>query len=545
MTLLPAAAGWMIGMLFAFHPMILSRFAAIQGDWADARFNNYILEHGYRWLVQAPGHERFWSPPMFFPAPNTAAYSDVLLGVAPFYWPWRAAGIAPDTSFQLWLLAVATANYLAALALFARGFRCRPLAAATGAALFCFASIRIEQLSHPQLVSQFYLAIAVLALVRLFESDSAAARPPDHERLYGDAWLVVLALACVGQLYASYYNAWFLFFAMALAALWCVLVPQPRRHLWTLLRAHARTLCAAAALSALLVAPLATHYLQASSHVGMRSFVTVQAMLPRVQSWLYMGPGSWLYGALAERPLFHVIPMEQEQRLGAGVATMLVALVGLWGARRRRVVQVVTLVPVVMALLATEWPGGFTAWHAVYAMVPGAAAMRAVSRIGIAIALPLSLGVALAVDRMAGGAMPGSRWTRDRVTRGLAIALVLVVVALEQGQRLPTYDKVAARERAARVAREVGPECSAFLSTIIGGAEDPWRYHVDAMWASMERGVPTINGYSGNEPPGWRFYDVRIHPGDGTLAPMIVAVRAWAARWRLDPATICFLRVAP
>ena len=480
---------------------------------------------------------------MFFPAPNTAAYSDALLGVAPFYWPWRAMGIAPDTSFQLWMLAVATANYLAALALFARGFRCRPLGAATGATLFCFASIRVEQLIHPQLVSQFYLAIAVLALVRLFESDPNA-RPTHDVRARGDAWIVVLALACVGQLYASYYNAWFLFLAMVLAALWCVLVREWRRNLWALLRTHWRALCATVALSALLIAPLAIHYAQASSQVGMRSFFTVQAMLPRVQSWAYMGPGSWLYGALAERPPFHVIPMEDEQRLGAGIATMLVALAGLWGARRRRVVQVVTLVPVAMALLATEWPGGFTAWHAVYAIVPGAAAMRAVSRIGIALALPLSLGVALAVDRMA-TAMAASRWTRDRVARGLAIALVLVVVALEQGQRLPSYDKHDARARTTRVAREVGPACTAFLSTIIGGKEDPWRYHVDAMWASMERGVPTINGYSGNEPPGWTFYDIRIHTGDGTLAPTMAAVHDWATRWRLDPATICFLRVEP
>jgi len=543
-TLLPALAGWVIGMLFAFHPMILSHFAAIQGDWADARLTNYILEHGYRWLMHAPGHERFWSPPVFFPAPNTAAYSDVLLGVAPFYWPWRALGIAADTSFQLWTLTIATANYLAALALFARGFRCRPLAAAAGAALFCFGSIRNAQLIHPQLEPQFYLAIAVLALVRLFESD-VDPQQPEGARMRDDVWIGVLALACVGQLYTSYYNAWFLFFAIALASLWCVLGGRSRRHLGALLRAHLGTLCAAAALSALIIFPLVMHYLQASRQVGMRSFQTVEPMLPRPQSWAYMGPGNWLYGALASRHLFQVIPVEHEQRLGTGVVTALVAIAGLWGARRRTMVRVVTLVPVAMALLATKWPGGFTAWHGVDATVPGAAAMRAVSRIGIVIVLPIALGVAMAVDRLAGAATSGSRWTRDRIARGIGIALALGIIALEQGQRLPTYDKHLARERTARVAREVGPECSAFLSTIIGGTEDPWRYHVDAMWASMARGVPTLNGYSGNQPPGWPFYPVNIQPGDSTLAPMTAALRRWTTRWRLDPTTICLLRVAP
>ena len=94
-TLLPAACDWIIGMLLAFHPMILSRLALMQGDWSDTRFNNYTLEHGFRWLTNTPGHEHFWSPPMFYPATNTAAYSDLLLGVAPLYWPWRIVGLAP------------------------------------------------------------------------------------------------------------------------------------------------------------------------------------------------------------------------------------------------------------------------------------------------------------------------------------------------------------------------------------------------------------------------------------------------------------------
>jgi hypothetical protein len=548
-TLLPAAAGWIIGMLVAFHPVILSGFAAMQGDWADSRFNNYVLEHGYRWLVHSPGHERFWSPPMFFPVPNTAAYSDVLLGVAPFYWPWRALGIPPDTSFQLWMLTVATVNYLAAFALFSRGFRCRPLAAAVGATLYSFASVRIEQLIHPQLVSQFYLAIAILALLRLFDSDPGVASH-DTTPLSDDRWIYVLAGACVGQLYSSYYNAWFLSFALLLAALGAVLFADGRRRLSLVVRTHARAICVSVAGAAIAVAPLAIHYSRAAHQVGMRNFWTVEAMLPRIQSWAYLGPGSWLYGAFAAHPIFHFIPMEHEQRLGAGVATTLFAVLGLWSARHRRVVQFVTAVPLAMALIATQWPGGFTAWRAVYAIVPGAAALRAVSRIGMAIVLPIALGVALLIDQLTGGEPHAQRLPRAEerwaaVTKSLLAAIILVAVFLEQGQQLPSYGKLAARARTTRVANAVGPQCAAFLSTIIGGKEDPWRYHVDAMWASMQLGTPTINGYSGNQPPGWKFYDIRIHPGDGTLIPTMAEVEEWAARWRLNPNTICMLRVPP
>src|SRR3712207_8932410 len=41
----------------------------------------------------APGYERFWDPAFYYPAPNAAAYSEVMLGVAPFYWAWRAVGL--------------------------------------------------------------------------------------------------------------------------------------------------------------------------------------------------------------------------------------------------------------------------------------------------------------------------------------------------------------------------------------------------------------------------------------------------------------------
>src|SRR4051795_7155497 len=65
-----AIAAWIVGLLLQFHPMLLSGLRRMQSDWGDTRLNNYILEHGYRWLRGVPGHERFWSPPVFYPATN-------------------------------------------------------------------------------------------------------------------------------------------------------------------------------------------------------------------------------------------------------------------------------------------------------------------------------------------------------------------------------------------------------------------------------------------------------------------------------------------
>lgn len=548
-AVLATLAAWIVGMLLQFHPMLLSGLRRMQSDWGDTRLNNYILEHGFRWLLGFPGHERFWSPPVFYPAPNTAAYSDVLLGVAPFYWPWRIFGFAPDTAFQLWLLTIATLNFAAAFLLLARGFRCRPIASAIGAMLLSFASVRTAQVMHAQLIAHFYIAIAILAVLEIFspEPELRAGVTMVERRT---VWVFALAGALVAQIYSSFYYGWYLIFALAIAALWAIVIPDSRRRFSLAVRANVGALAGAALASALALAPLLQHYLQAERQVGTRSYAVVETMLPRMQSWAYMGPSSWLYGWLAARDSFHNLPMEHEQRLGLGIVTIVCAAIGLWMARRRRDVQLAVIVPLTMVFLATEWPGGVSLWHAIYLYVPGAGAIRAVSRIGVVLVLPAALGVALLLDDLARAPrIPPSRAAltlrrRDRMRRALVTVTLIAAIVAEQVQEPRWYDKSEGRARVARVANGIGAGCQAFLYTTIDGADDPWNYHADAMWASMERDVPTINGYSGNQPPNWNFYDIRVHT-PSTDSAVSDSVARWAAQWRLDRSRICRVRTPP
>ncbi|MCA9072920.1 MAG: hypothetical protein KDA84_28550, partial [Planctomycetaceae bacterium] len=81
------------GVVSAFHPMLLSGFQRIQTDPGDTRFNHYVLEHSYRWVIGEPLHRELWNPPIFAPQDNVLAYSDTLLAVAPIYWGLRGMGI--------------------------------------------------------------------------------------------------------------------------------------------------------------------------------------------------------------------------------------------------------------------------------------------------------------------------------------------------------------------------------------------------------------------------------------------------------------------
>jgi hypothetical protein len=549
-AVLAAIAAWIVGMLLQFHPMLLSGLRRMQSDWGDTRLNNYILEHGYRWLLGFPGHERFWSPPVFFPAPNTAAYSDVLLGVAPFYWPWRIAGFEPDTAFQLWLLTIATLNFVSAFLLFSRGFRCRPIASAVGAMLLSFASVRTAQVIHPQLIAHVYIAIAILAVLEIFSPEPelrAGVATVERRTL----WVFALAGAIVAQIYSSFYYGWYLIFALTIAALWALALPGTRRRFLLTVRANLRALGGAALGAALLLAPLATHYLRAEQDVGSRRFSVVETMLPRVQSWIYMGADSWLYGWLAGHESFHNLSRENEQRLGLGVVTVVCAAIGLWMGRRRRAVQFAVIVPLTMALLATEWPGGFAPWRAIYLVVPGADALRAVSRIGVALLFPASLGVALLIDaltrtrRIAPSRAALVLRRRDLQRRTVFVVVLITAIVAEQVRRLQfqSYDKNEVRARVARVVNGIGANCATFVY-MPSEEGDPQHFHTDAMWASMERGMPTLNGYSGNKPPEWPLSDTRA-PTASLDSAVSENVSRWASQWHIDPTSICRVRIPP
>lgn len=521
-------SAWLAGMLAAFRPTLLSGLARIQTDFGDTRLANYILEHGYRWLIGAPGHERFWSPPVFFPAPNTAAYSDVLFTVAPVYWFWRALGAAPDTAFQLWMLTMATLNVVAAYLLLRRALHCSAVASAVGAFVFAFAGVRSAQLQHPQLLPQFYTIFAVYALVRLFERHS------DTSHAFG--WLAVFSASIVAQLYAEFYYGWFLCFVIAICALWALLIPQSRAALLALLRRQWLPLTLGVAAGAALLAPLAMHYLSAAHVLGPRGFSTAAAMVPRPLSWIDLGPDNWLYGPLANTSAMRAIPAGPEQRLGLGVVTLCIAAWGLALAPSRRLGALLGLTALTIVVIATRWTDGIILWRLVFALVPGAAALRAVARIGILLLLPASIGVAFWID---------AQWSRWRWRAAPVIAwLVLLVVAEQWQARLPSFDKSDGRTRVARVASGVDRRCRSFFYTPLAGTEDPWWYQTDAMWASMERDVPTVNGYSGNWPNGWRFYPIVARtPADSAILARNLA--RWIAQWHLDARGVCTVALVP
>lgn len=477
------------GLWLLFYPILGSGFALMQSDLGDTRHLNYVLEHAYRWLAGDPQHHALWSPPMFFPQEGTLAYSESLLGLQLVYAPWRALSFSPDTAMQLMMILSTVLNFVVVYLMLRQEFRTSVVAACLGGFLFAFGSMRGAQTGHQHLLPHFFTALAVLAGFRVFRY-----LEDETQRRKVTLWLSVLFFSIVGQIYAGLYLGWFLCFGLLLGICWALVFRNWRAKLWQLLSLHWPTLVALAVLSVLALSPLAIPYRRAAGAVGFRSFAEVTTMLPRVQSWLYLGRFSLLYGWLHQFPLFNRLPLFWEHEIGLGLVTSAIVLVGLWQNRRDPRVVFITLVAASVVLAITLFPGGVTLWRVVYFLVPGAKAMRGMTRIALMLLIPASIGAALFVDWASRSA--------HRLGR-VAVAIVVVVCLGEQLRSQLSYDKAANRARIDEVARLVPAGCRTFYYSVLQGPEVFIYDQIEAMWASMNLGIPTVNGYSSNYPPGW------------------------------------------
>ncbi len=514
-------------LLIPYHAFFLSFFRETTVDVGDSLLNVYLLEHGFRWMTFQPLHGSLWSPPIFYPHPHVAGYTDLLVGFLPPYAIWRFLGIGSQTAFQLWVLTVTALNYLSCY-LFLRVLTARSVPASiAGSILFAIGAPRMVMNANPQLIPAFYIVACLAGLFLLFNKPAISL---SAKRV--NIALFLFTGGTLGQLYGAFYFGWFLAFSLAIAAIYAMLHTRPRKALIDVTSRWWIPIAGYGIGGVLLLTPLVYGYSMSLRDLGARDYGYVSAFLPNLQAWLYEGGGSWIYGWMSQVTGIEGHLGAESKRDGIGLLTT--ALV-LWGFLRFRKMSAIALLGAVSAaivVLSLAWPGGFSLWQIVFRVIPGASAIRAVGRVGIFLLLPEAVALSMAVD-----------WLGKSRYPALAIAAIFCVL-MEQAVSVTMSPKSIGLEAAMRNSAKLGPECKSFLYS--GGrleaAAPAAHTQTIGMWTELVSGRPSLNGYSGGIPPRWPFSNPSA-ANRGERVRLIYELRKWMASENAPVDHVCWINL--
>ena len=524
--------------LWQFHiPQFASNFDTFPGDRGDARLVAYLMEHWYR-VFQ--GLASWRSPAMFHPVEGAIGYADLVFGYGIVYSALRTAGLGIFEAAEFTIIFFNFLNYLVCFVLLNKVLRFNLFASIAGAAFFAFNSPKLMQLGHSQLQPILFLPLATIGIVLLVKKRETLSQ----KQAFGLIALSSLSLAL--QLLTGFYPGWFFIFWSTLFLIVTLLFTETRNLVFDVVKKFWPALAGGVALLLVALIPFVLAYLPIFKEAGARSYKETLVLIPVGWSFLMMGHRNYLWGTLTSALNSDQL-ISAETHIGIGLIPTL-AWLGLvvFAVRfslrspaflcasaasnfarehlpqRRRGTQrnaeknytnLLLLSQLIIAtclvyLLGLRYWNDFSPWQFVYAYVPGGQVVRAVARYALVLALPMAIAFAFLIDFLV-----------DKISRRTHSTVLFVVLfvftAFGMAEQFARKEgsggfSIGAENRYLnRLAQSLPDNCSFFYVGLEPPAIHPQlEYQLDAMYVSLLKGVPTLNGYSGSLPPNFGLYEV-------------------------------------
>jgi hypothetical protein len=468
-------------------------FRAIPGDLFDARFNSVILEHLYQWVSgRAP---TLWSPGFFYPFEHVLAFSDNHLGSGWSYILFRLSGLQREYAFIGWFIVGNLLNFWVAYFVFRRlGFSI--LAAGAGAFVYAFALPALFKEAHAQLTYRFAVPLSCLSLITWINTKQVK-------------WVAQILFWLALQFYCSVYLGIFLLYLLTaiLAASFLLNFKREKGRDDVLLqsgleqtRVQTFKIVGLSLCSLLAIGWLLYQYQSISTYYGFtRDVSETLSMMPRPAAYLLAdrsGLTNWIGQHIPKTIMRH------EQQMFFGVGIGLIAFLGLFQ-------RVATLTPpelnriaglaLLILVLLTLSIRGYSVYRWLL-YLPGLGSIRAVSRVVLVMLFPLAILVASGFDCVLNN-------QKIKSVRWVVLIIMILAITLEtlyyQPYRFPVN---AWLERQAEMRAALPPQVPKdSILYITNSSKDAYQdlAEVDGMILAQDLEIPTLNGYSGNVPPGY------------------------------------------
>ncbi|MBP0493788.1 hypothetical protein [Roseomonas indoligenes] len=487
-----------VGLLIAFWPQFSSGFAYFTGDRLDGIIAAAVHEH---WYAFFSGQAGAWNKTFYFhPWPNTLALNDGYLLHGMLHAALRATGLPPLLSADIAGI-ILKAMLAPAAYLLARRHLSMSVAPSLLAGLLTLGAGNLAMATGH---AQFFAAgpALVAALLTLEACRALREGRARHALATGIPAAVIAGLL----LLTSFYVAYVLLLAIPLTLGWdLVLRALARQPVLPQGRAWIVPLLVIGAVGVVSLIPALILYLpQIRSGLHDIGAARAHAMTPIglldpgirsiLWSWANPGPTTTPDGPHGYGPLVLLAAF-----LGTVTAVIRAFRPGP-GQASARLIAALGLVALGLMVLITAWPKVWL-WSLVWRVVPGMGAFRVTSRWSLLLAPAVMLVAAWWVASL-----------RARFGRLLPALLGLLLVV---EQIVPLHVGANRREEEARLAAIPSPpaDCRVFIATRPReGVTDSfilkiYSHNVDAMIAANVLRLPTINGFSTFNPPGWDLAD--------------------------------------
>lgn len=473
--------------IWLFQAYFRSRGQILTGDQGDNRFLASILEH---WFLVYQGKAVWHSPDFFYPQPGVLGYSDPLWLFSLPYSLARMLGMDLYHAAQWSCISWRIVGSLATFFSLRYGLRFTLLPSLAGVALASCGAVFFLSLAHFQLLATAMLEVCIALLV------AYALRPRALT-------LVAAALSFAGLIFTSFYVAYFAVLLAGMVALVRICMsPRASRILPLYVARRWRHLSLAGVAGLVGLVPSWMVYIPAAREHGMRDWGTVmQGVFPLAQS-LDPRPVSDLWSTLLPEAWRGTVQFNGAAPLAIPYITLFACLATLavsvrrWYTRRENLAawMVAAASAVLVLTLSVVQIGDVVGWRLAFDWIPGASAIRAPLRAMLLVQLLVAVLVAYLLDR----------WCSAGRRLALVSAVLACLILLEQPSTRTVPGYLRAVERARLDGLPAPPaQCRSWafkFTTLLQltGQED-------AMLLRFRFGIPTVNGYSGLRPQGWKM----------------------------------------
>jgi hypothetical protein len=479
-----------VAVLLTF-PNLAKFRTEIPGDSGDSLLNLWIMRAVQDGIFH--GWHAFWNAPIFYPHPDTLAYSETLLPVALLHWPLRLV-FGDVVAFNLIYLGAWVLSSWCMYRLARRVVRFWP-AAFVAALAFTYASIRLIHHGHFQLVVGGALVpLALLLLLRMLE------QPSLRRGIEFGLGFAVLTLT------ASYYGAMMGVVVIIVGGGWLLTTRSGAR------RPALVAFGAAGVITVVLVVPIAIKYVELQRHPEFRrgfepagaahydDFFSAGSHDYVLDHVPFIGSRSKVYSRGIENRLFPGFVATVFGAVGVVVLAREARRRG-WRNGRTRELWLVGAAGLVCLILSFgDWfrfdgHRVFLPFIAFRHAVPGFAGIRAVARLALGAELALVLFAAVGLDALIARLRGAWRYV---VPLGLAVVVLAESAIGLVFVKVPTSKNDGGVDTALKQ-RPNGLVLELPIKSVQSGSAWPY-VEAPRQVAALRDGDPRVNGYSGYQP---------------------------------------------